>query len=144
MGVSEPIERGPVAFDSAGLNLPDARVRVALLVVACILLALPIWLVKYPPLVDYPNHLARAFVLHHLHDPNYDFGRWFAADWGPNPYLFVDLLMQVFQSVVGIYAAGKLMLTLCVLGLPLSVTILFAKSESAERVSGDFCVCGGV
>jgi hypothetical protein len=129
MGVSEPMEGGLVAFDSAGLNLRDAGVRAALLVVACILLALPIWLVKYPPLVDYPNHLARAFVLHHLQDPNYDFGRWFAPDWGPNPYLFADLLMQVFQSVVGIYAAGKLMLTLCVLGLPLSVLFFLRRAN---------------
>src|SRR5277367_4466165 len=94
----------------------SGNMQLVVLIFLSAILVLPIWLVKYPPLVDYPNHLARAFVLHHLHDPHYDFAHWYAPDWGPNPYLLADLLMQAFQSVVGIYVAGRLMLTLCVLG----------------------------
>ena len=32
-------------------------------------LAVPFFVVHEPPLLDYPNHLARAFVLSHIHDP---------------------------------------------------------------------------
>src|SRR5208283_2224414 len=40
--------------------------------------------------------------------------------------LLGDLLMQVFQSFLGIYAAGRLILTICVLALPLS-TLFFLR-----------------
>lgn len=40
----------------------------AMLGVLGIILVAPVWSVKYPPLVDFPNHLASAFVLSHLHD----------------------------------------------------------------------------
>jgi hypothetical protein len=96
----------------------SGRGLTALFILFSVVAVVPIWMVKYPPMVDYPNHLARAFVLHHLHDPNYNFGNWFAPDWGPNPYFLADFLLQLFQYALGIYAAGKLMLTLCVLGLP--------------------------
>jgi hypothetical protein len=109
------------------------NVQLAVLVLLSAILVLPIWLVKYPPLIDYPNHLARAFVLHHLHDPHYDFASWYAPDWGPNPYLLADLLMQVFQCAVGIYVAGRLMLTLCVLGLPWGVLFFLRRANPGSE-----------
>lgn len=114
-------------------SFTSGNVQLAAFIILSAILVLPIWLVKYPPLIDYPNHLARAFVLHHLHDPNYDFSRWYAPDWGPNPYLLADLLMQVFQSVVGIYAAGRLMLTLCVLGLPWGVLFFLRRANPGSE-----------
>jgi hypothetical protein len=78
-------------------SFDSPRVKIGLFVVCGFVLILPIWLVKYPPIVDYPNHLARAFVLHHLNDPNYSFSHWYAPDWGPNPYFLADFLMQIFQ-----------------------------------------------
>ena len=39
-------------------------------------LLLPIWLVEFPPLLDYPNHLAQTFVLAHLNDPNFHFSEF--------------------------------------------------------------------
>ncbi|MGB9433273.1 MAG: hypothetical protein WBQ89_13605 [Candidatus Acidiferrum sp.] len=107
----------------------SGNVQLAVFIILSAILVLPIWLVKYPPLIDYPDHLARAFVLHHLHDPHYDFARWYAPDWGPNPYLLADLLMQVFQSAAGIYVAGRLMLTLCVLGLPWGVLFFLRRAN---------------
>jgi hypothetical protein len=111
----------------------SGTVQLAVFIFLSAMLVLPIWMVQYPPLVDYPNHLARAFVLHHLHDPRYDFARWYAQDWGPNPYLLADLLMQVFQSVVGIYIAGRLMLTLCVLGLPWGVWFFLRRANPGSE-----------
>jgi hypothetical protein len=111
----------------------SGNVQLAVLIILSAILVLPIWLVKYPPLIDYPDHLARAFVLHHLHDPHYDFARWYASDWGPNPYLLADLLMQVFQSIVGIYVAGRLMLTLCLLGLPWGVLFFLRRANPGSE-----------
>jgi hypothetical protein len=98
-----------------------------------LLLVLPIWLVKYPPLIDYPNHLARAFVLHHLNDPNYQFSRFYAADWGPSPYFLCDFLIQIFQRFMGIYAAGRLLLTICVLALPFSIAFFLRRANPGNE-----------
>src|SRR5438552_590925 len=50
-------------------------------------LLLPVWLVRYPPLLDYPNHLARSFVLAHLNDPAFHFRGFYPAEWVPIPTL---------------------------------------------------------
>jgi hypothetical protein len=121
-----PLTGNDIDFFTSGVQL-------AVFIILSATLVLPIWLVKYPPLIDYPNHLARAFVLHHLHDPHYDFARWYAPDWGPSPYFLADFLMQVFQSVVGIYVAGRLILTLCVLGLPWGVLFFLRRANPGNE-----------
>ena len=119
--------------DSFDLTFLDARgTRIVTYLVFAVLLTLPIWLVKYPPLIDYPNHLARAFVLHHLNDPNYEFGHFYAPDWGPNPYFLADFLIQVFQRFVGIYAAGRLLLTLCILAMPFSLAFFLRRANPSS------------
>lgn len=88
--------------------------------IACALLV-PVWLVKYPPLLDYPNHLARTFVLAHLKDPTYHFGAFYSADWGPYPYLGMDVVLVSLQKFLSAETAGKVFLSLCVITVPLSV-----------------------
>ena len=63
-------------------------------------LLLPVWLVRYPPLLDYPNHLARGFVLAHLNDPAFHFRGFYRAEWGPYPYLGMDLALVTLQRVL--------------------------------------------
>jgi hypothetical protein len=115
------------------VKLASKSAHITIFGALALLLILPIWLVKYPPLVDYPNHLARAFLLHHLHDPNYNFGHFFAPDWGLNPYCLADFLLQLFQHFVGIYAAGRLLLTLCILGLPLGVAFFLRRANPGSE-----------
>jgi hypothetical protein len=102
--------------------LQTMRPRLALLVLILIdgALLAPVWMVKYPPLVDYPNNLARVFVLAHLHDPSFHFDRSYAAHWGFYPYLAVDLALVGMQRFVAAELAGKLMLSLCLLAVPLA------------------------
>jgi len=80
----------------------------------------PIWLVRYPPLLDYPNHLARAFVLAHLGDPGFRFHQFYEAHWGFYPYLTQDLALIGLQRFFSIELAGRLLLSLCVLAVPLA------------------------
>jgi hypothetical protein len=113
--------------------LRSRQIRIAIVAAFSLLAILPIWIVRYPPLIDYPNHLARAFVLHHLNDPHYDFGQFYAPDWRPNPYCFADFLAQVFQQFTNIYATGRLLLTLCILGLPLSVAFFLSRANPGSE-----------
>lgn len=97
------------------------RVSVALFVLAlAAALVTPIWTVSYPPLLDFPNHLARSFVLSHLHDPAYQFSRYYEAHWGPYPYLAMDVLLIAFQHIVPVQIAGKLFLSLCLIAIPVA------------------------
>ena len=79
---------------------PDwRRIRRAGLIVSIgILLLLPVWIVRYPPLVDYPNHLARYFILAHLKDPNLHLAELYESKWGPYPYVALDLFGRGFAA----------------------------------------------
>ncbi|MFN2576520.1 MAG: hypothetical protein ABR607_02405 [Pyrinomonadaceae bacterium] len=85
---------------------------------AIIILVLPFWIVRYPPLLDYPNHLARVFILAHLHDPAFHFSEYYASDWGPYPYLTMDALMVMLQKFCNVFTAGKILLSLSVVAVP--------------------------
>lgn len=95
------------------------------------LLVTPLWIVRYPPLVDYPNHLARSFVLAHLNDPKFDFNRFYAADWGLYPYVLADVLTSGLQRLIGIDLAGRTILSFCVLGLPMAI-LFFLRHANPE------------
>ena len=101
----------------AGSTIRRPWMTILLLALAGGLLA-PIWTVRYPPLVDYPNHLATAFVLAHLKDPAFRFRDFYAADWNSYPYLTMDVFLVGLQHFVSIDLAGRLLLSLCVLSVP--------------------------
>lgn len=92
--------------------------RVAGVAVLAAMLLAPIWMVAFPPLLDYPNHLARAFVLAHLKDPHFSFQRFYRSDWGLYPYLGMDASLAVLGRVFPMETAGRVFLSLCVLALP--------------------------
>lgn len=87
------------------------------LILAAMLLA-PIWIAAFPPLLDYPNHLARAFVLAHLNDSHFSFQQFYRADWGAYPYLGMDASLAVLGRLFSIETAGRVFLSLCALALP--------------------------
>lgn len=107
---------------------PATIVVVVLLAIALIA---PIWLVEYVPLVDYPDHLARAFILSHLHDPNYNFAESYSSDWGLYPYVALDLSFITLMKVLPVEVAGKVVLSLILLVLPVCCAYF------AYKIGGD-------
>src|ERR1700722_2582909 len=93
------------------------------------MLLLPIWTAAFPPLLDYPNHLARAFVLSHLRDPSFSFGQFYRSDWGPYPYLGMDALLAVLARMFPIETAGRIYLSLCVLALPAAAWFFLRQAQ---------------
>jgi hypothetical protein len=76
-----------------------------------ILLVAPIWAVEYPPLVDYPNHLARGYILYHYDDVP-SFREYYEIDYLSTPSLSMDLFMVALQPSCDVRTVGKLFLTL--------------------------------
>jgi len=106
-----------IAFQSAGM-----------LILAAMLL-LPIWIVAFPPLLDYPNHLARSFVLAHLHDPRFTFSEFYRSDWGAYPYLGMDASLAVLGRLLPVETAGRVYLSLCALALPASAWFFLRQTQ---------------
>jgi hypothetical protein len=92
--------------------------RAGAILILAVLLLVPVWSAAFPPLLDYPNHLARSFVLAHLRGPGFTFSRFYRADWGFYPYLGMDASLAVLGRLFPIELAGRIFLSLCVLALP--------------------------
>src|SRR6202162_4015557 len=100
------------------------------------MLVTPIWIAAFPPLLDYPNHLARAFVLAHLNDSHFAFQQFYRADWGAYPYLGMDASLAVLARLFPIETAGRIYLSLCVLALPGAVWFFLRQAQpDAEAAS---------
>src|ERR1700682_3300333 len=104
---------------------------VAAFILAATLLA-PIWMVEFPPLLDYPNHLARSFVLAPLNDPAFTFSRFYRADWGAYPYLGMDAALLALGRLFPMETAGRLFLSLCALALPAAAWFFLRQVNSGE------------
>src|ERR1700730_11451568 len=122
---------------SSGLRVESAPAArhilrfVAVLILAAALLV-PIWSVAFPPLLDYPDHLARPFVLAHLADPAFTFSRFYRADWGAYPYLGMDASLAVLGRLFPIETAGRIFLSLCVLALPAAAWFFLRQVNPGE------------
>jgi hypothetical protein len=82
----------------------------ALLVVLLMILA-PIWIVKYPGMVDYPNHLVRCYILAHYQD-NPLWQQRYLLDHSPLPNLAIDLIVTPLLRILPLMVAGKVFLSL--------------------------------
>ncbi|HEY0852836.1 MAG TPA: hypothetical protein VGD96_23180 [Bradyrhizobium sp.] len=75
-----------------------------------IVLAIPFVLVDVPPVLDYPNHLARYFVLAHPDDPF--LSQMFAPHWGILPNLGMDIIGASLLRVTDLHIGGRFLLAL--------------------------------
>lgn len=73
---------------------------------ACLALALlPVLLTQHPPLLDYPNHLARLYILTHPDDPY--LSQYYQIDWSLLPNLGFDLIGYALASLMPVDLAGR-------------------------------------
>jgi hypothetical protein len=88
----------------------------ALLVLQC----LPFFLIRVPPLTDYPNHLARIYILG-VGATDRFLSQYYMPAWDLLPNLGFDIPTLLFFRVLPIYAAGKPTLILTILLLSTGV-----------------------
>lgn len=94
---------------------------------------IPFWTVRYPVVTDYPNHLARWFVLFHMKDAAYHFASFYAPSWGPLPYISPDILAMALQRFLPIDIVGRFILSLCII-LVVAATYFFLKKACPENI----------
>ena len=109
------------------------------LIAFCVVLLAPLAVVDVPPLLDYPNHLARAYVLAHgQQDPH--LSQMYAPHWAVIPNLAVDLILPPLLSVMPVHIAGRLMLA-AALVLPVIGAVLYSHTAFGRRSYWSIAVC---
>lgn len=86
-----------------------------------VLTVLPIWLTEYPPIQDWPQHLAAVRVLHSYSDPQFGFSEFFRLAPTDTQYLTVYYLASVLAYPIGIVSALKLVASISIAALPLTM-----------------------
>jgi len=107
--------------------------QAAFIAAIAILLLLPVWIVRDPPLVDYPNHLARYYVLAHLQDPNLHLSQFYASRWQASPYVALDVLAVFLQKLLPLDIVGRLILSISLLSLPLACYVFLRQVDYDSR-----------
>ena len=91
-----------------------------------ILLLVPIALTELPPLLDYPNHLARLYVLAFGADDPF-LSKMYATHWALIPNIALDLIGPPLLHVLPLYTAGRVLVASAVL-LPVIGCVAYARA----------------
>lgn len=84
------------------------------LLLLCLIVLVPVFSVRVPPLNDYINHLAR---MHVIADSGADpfLSVFYSVEWRLIPNLAMDLIVPPLARLVGVYAAGQIFVAATVL-----------------------------
>jgi hypothetical protein len=91
----------------------------------------PIWVVKYPPMVDLPHHAAQVSILRHYNDASFGFDGRYQINWF-TPYALAYYVAWIFSLFLPIIAAMKTVVSLSIVMLPLSFRHLIRESGGDE------------
>ncbi len=92
---------------------PRSRGGSLLVATASALWTLPVWLTTFPPMVDYPQHLAMAAALRFWGDPARGFAATYCIAWAAPQALF-EWLTAGLAWLLPIEVAGKLAVALAI------------------------------
>jgi hypothetical protein len=89
----------------------ELKIYYASLFMVLAVILVPLWLVTYPGMVDYPNHLARCYIVAHYHD-NPLWQQLYILDRQPLPNLAIDLIVTPMLRFLPLIVCGKIFLSL--------------------------------
>jgi hypothetical protein len=111
------------AYSDVGQDRRSKVIFRLLLIVNTLIVLVPIWTVRYPGLADYPNHLARCYMIYHYDDVRI-FHEKYRLLSEPVPNIACDLVIPVFLNFFDPFVSGKLFLTLSALMFSLGIYLL--------------------
>ena len=110
----------PIAAARAGAKL---RLLAAYLILVALTLSPLLW-IAVPPLVDYPNHLARMWILAQ-NGGLPELASNYAVDWRVLPDLAMDLIVPPLAQLMPLEVAGRIFIALTMLSLVAGTMTLF-------------------
>ena len=125
-----------------GTGLPpngnDCRPWFGVALALAIVLVIPFFLVDVPPVLDYPNHLARYFVLAHPDDAI--LSQMYAPHWTILPNLGMDAIGAVMLRMTDVHVGGRILLALSlfapVIGVAVYNRVVFGRYSYWSLASG--------
>jgi hypothetical protein len=99
-----------------GGQVPRGRAIAGAFLLLSILALLPIALVRLPPILDYPNHLARMHILSAL-PGSPALARWYQTAWAPIPNLALDVIVPWVARLMPVEIAMRLSLAAILIAL---------------------------
>jgi hypothetical protein len=116
------------------------------LFILCLVLVAPLAAVDVPPLLDYPNHLARAYVLAHG-QADLHLSQMYAPHWAIIPNLAIDLILPPLLLIMPVHIAGRILLTVALV-MPVVGTIIYSQAVFGRRsywpLAGCLVACNGL
>ncbi|HEX4504756.1 MAG TPA: hypothetical protein VH722_03420 [Alphaproteobacteria bacterium] len=94
----------------------EGRIAALGFALLALIAVLPVVSVRLPPILDYPNHLARMHILAAL-PASADLARYYQAVWTPIPNLAWDAIVPALATIMPVEGAMRLMLALTLLAL---------------------------
>lgn len=95
--------------------------------------ALPLWLTRYLPIEDLPQHLAAVRVLHSYHDPRFGFAQYFELGLSRTQYLAYYLAADWLSYLFDLELANRLLITGCVVATAYALRSLLRALGRDER-----------
>jgi len=89
-------------------------------------LMVPLVIAEVPPLQDYPNHIARMFVLAHG-DADPFLSRVYGRHWPVIPNIAIDAVMPPMLAVIPIHIAGRIVVAIAAV-LPVLGTVFYGRA----------------
>jgi hypothetical protein len=99
------------------------RIWLAVAALVALVVVAPLAVTRIPPMVDYPNHLARMHVLA-TGAASPALARMFEIDWAFIPNMAMDLVVPLLAQAMALDVAGRLFIALAMLLPPLGVVAL--------------------
>jgi hypothetical protein len=97
--------------------------------------ALPLWLVRYPPIEDLPQHLAAIRVLHSLGDPGFGLADYFELTLWRTQYLAYYVAADLLAYPLGVRGSNLALVTASVVGTPYATRALLRALGRDDRLA---------
>jgi hypothetical protein len=107
----------------ANAYLEKASVKLAVYAIAMVIVLIPLTQTLVPPLVDYPNHLAKAYLAANLSD-NAQLAEFYEWRLRFVPNLAQDVVMLPLTKLFGAFEANRLFLAWSLVQIFLGVCLL--------------------
>ena len=101
------------------------------LAVAAVVWVVPLWMIPFPPMLDYPQQLAVAAIVRWIGDPAWGFGEAYELALGRPQGLF-EMVTAGLSWLMPIHIAGKLVLSLSLAGVLLAAVALCRRTGRPE------------
>jgi hypothetical protein len=99
-----------------------------------IVVTAPAWIVKHPPMMDLPFHLATIRIIHSLHDPAFGLDSHFALTLGRTQYVIYYIVGSLLAYPLGVVKANIVLMSGYLGGTVLALRELLAALGRDERL----------